>query len=60
MPDQQLNEFFLEGSSAMVFSLVLDVRRNVGDVGFADGESTVAVLPCESLQVWKLRMNPRR
>ncbi len=51
--------FFLEGFGPVVFALRSDIRDHFRNVGFADGERRVAVLPCETAESGKGLLNPR-
>jgi hypothetical protein len=51
--------FFLEGFGPVVFALRSDIRDHFRNVGFADGECGVAILPCETVESGKGLFDPR-
>lgn len=55
---QQLEILILKGSRPVMFALMLDVTDHGGNIGFADREGTVPILPPRQVQIWKLRVNP--
>jgi len=55
---QQLQIFFLKSFLAMMFPLVLDVLNHIQDLGLADREPTISVLPLEGTQLLKFFVNP--
>lgn len=57
---QQRNELVLKRRRFVVLALALDVVDHSGDVGLADREGSVAVLPSEGSQARKCVVNPFR
>ena len=43
-----------------MFALILDVRNHFRNLGLADREPTITVLPFKATELWKLFVNPFR
>jgi len=48
---QQLQILFLKGFLPVMLPLILDVCNYLRNLGFADGESTVTILPFKEPQI---------
>lgn len=59
MFDHERPVFFLAGFGPVVFALRSDIRNHFRNMGFADGERRVAVLPCETAESGKGLLDPR-
>src|SRR5215467_15326012 len=57
---QQLAVFLLKGLLAVMLALILDIGDDARNIGPADGECSVAVLPGELTHSREFSMNPFR
>ena len=58
MADKKRQEFFLKRFYPMMFALVLDVGRDFRQVGFADAECSIFVLPRKTTHLWQGVLDP--